>query len=55
MPQTTRRDVDRWLAEIEHKIGSIRNGPPGEIVARLGLLEQHVGHLRRILAGTARK
>lgn len=47
MGRITRRDVDGWLAE--QRIGSIRNGPPGEIVAWLGLLEQHVGHLRRAL------
>ena len=28
-----RRDVDRQLAELEAKVGFIRNGPPGEIVA----------------------
>ena len=49
MERITRCDIDSWLAELGQRIGSIRNGPPGEIVARLGLLEQHVGHLRRAL------
>ncbi len=49
MGRLTRRDVDGLVAEIQRRIGSIRSGPLGEIMARLGLLERHVGHLRRAL------
>ncbi len=44
MSRVTSHDVDAWLAEIEAKLGWMRNGP-GEIVARPGPLEQRVGPL----------
>ena len=48
MPRVTSHDVDAWLAEIEAKLGWMRNGP-GEIVARPGPLEQRVRPLRKPL------
>ncbi len=48
MSRVTSHDVDAWLAEIEAKLGWMRNGP-GEIVARLGPLEQRVRPLRERL------
>ncbi len=48
MPRVTSQDVDAWLAEIEAKLGWMRNGP-GEIVARPGPLEQPLRPLRKRL------
>ncbi len=48
MSRVISHDVDAWLAEIEAKLGWMRNGP-GEIVARPGPLEQRVRPLRKPL------
>lgn len=48
MSRVTSHDVDAWLAEIEAKLGWMRNWP-GEIVARLGPLEQRVRPFRERL------
>jgi hypothetical protein len=45
----TRRDVDSWLAQIEHQIQSIMNGPAGELRARLALLQKRISMWRETL------
>ncbi len=47
--KVTRVQVDSWLRGIADRLRSIRHGPRGEVVARIGLLEQHVEHLRSYL------
>jgi len=49
MGKITRRDVDSWLAQIEHQIQSIMNGRAGELRARLALLQRRVGVWREKL------
>ncbi len=42
----TRREVDGWLAQLQHEIGSILRGPAGELGARLVLMQRRVERWR---------
>jgi hypothetical protein len=42
----TRREVDGWLAQLQHEIGSILRGPAGELRARLVLMQRRVERWR---------
>ena len=50
----TRREVDRWLAEVAHQIRSVLNGPAGEIKARLALIERKIARWRERLGSPRR-
>ncbi|UCG86437.1 MAG: hypothetical protein JSW71_21470 [Gemmatimonadota bacterium] len=48
-PKVTRRDVDSWLAQIQHQIETLLRGPAGELRARLVLLHKRVSGWRDLL------
>ena len=48
-PKVTRRDVDGWLAQIQHQIETLLKGPAGELRARLVLLHKRVSGWRDLL------
>jgi hypothetical protein len=50
----TRREVDRWLAELAVQIRSVLGGPVGEVKARLSLIERKIERWREQL-GLPRK
>jgi hypothetical protein len=45
-PKLTRREVDGWLAQLQHEIASILRGPAGELRARLVLMQRRVERWR---------
>ena len=47
--KVTRRDVDGWLAQVQHQIESLLKGPAGELRARLVLLHKRVSGWREKL------
>lgn len=47
--KVTRREVDGWLAQVQHQIESLLKGPAGELRARLVLLHKRVSGWREKL------